>query len=178
MFLDRDGVINRRRPGHVKSWDEFEFLPGSLEALARLRRLQARAIVITNQASVGRGLLSQDELDVIHRRMADAIFISGGLIDGIYTCVHRPEDGCRCRKPGTELFVQASSELGITLGHSFMIGDSDSDIAAARAVGARPILLSQTGPNGHGPDVSVVSDLIEAVRLIAAMRVGVGASAC
>jgi D-glycero-D-manno-heptose 1,7-bisphosphate phosphatase len=167
VFLDRDGVINRRRADHVKSWAEFEFIPGSLQALARLRRMNGRVVVITNQASVGRRLLGPEELIGIHRRMREAVFISGGRIDGIYACVHLPDEGCQCRKPGTRLFEQASAELGIELSDSFMVGDSDSDVAAARAVGARPVLISATGRNGHGPDVAVVSSLAEAVDLIA-----------
>jgi D-glycero-D-manno-heptose 1,7-bisphosphate phosphatase len=170
VFLDRDGVINRRRADHVKSWAEFEFIPGSLEALARLRRMNGRAVVITNQASVGRRLLSQEELIGIHQRMRKAVFISGGRIDGIYACVHLPEEGCRCRKPGTQLFEQATAELGIDLFDSFMVGDSDSDVAAARAVGARPVLISATGRNGHGPELAVASNLNEAVDLISELR--------
>ena len=166
MFLDRDGVINRRRIDHVRSWDDFEFLPGSLPALARLHRMDACVIVITNQASVGRGLLAYEELVRIHDRMTHEIAGAGGHIDRIYACVHTPDAGCACRKPGTELFKRAGTELGIELTDAFMVGDSESDILAAQAVGSKPVLIQENGPNGHVGKCLVVRDLAEAVEVI------------
>jgi histidinol-phosphate phosphatase family protein len=176
VFLDRDGVINRRRPDHVKSWEEFEFLPHSLEALARLHRMRARVIIITNQAVVGRGVIAQDQLIDIHRRMGEAVAKAGGRIERIYACPHTPEAGCGCRKPGTELLRRASAELGVALDHSFMVGDSESDVLAGRAVGSQPVLIQDGGPNGH-TDLPVVRDLTEAVDVIAQAANG-GAPPC
>ncbi|HVS06612.1 MAG TPA: HAD family hydrolase [Candidatus Dormibacteraeota bacterium] len=167
VFLDRDGVINRRRPDHVKSWEEFEFLPRSLEALARLHRMQARVIVITNQAVVGRGLIANEELIRIHSRMSEEVANSGGRIERIYACPHTPETGCACRKPGTGLLTRASAELGIALHHSFMVGDSESDVLAGRAVGSQPVLIRDDGLDGAQPGLPVVRDLTEAVQVIA-----------
>lgn len=178
VFLDRDGVINRRRPDHVKSWEEFEFLPGSLEALARLRELEARVVVVTNQASVGRGLIGQEQLERIHNQMNELVRSNGGLIDGIYACPHKPEARCACRKPGTELFLRASRELGIDVSESFMVGDSLTDIAAATAVGSRPILITD---NGSEPGIGrclIARDLREAVELIVAETATAGAVSC
>src|SRR5438067_80410 len=94
VFLDRDGVINRCRPDHVKSWGEFEFLPGVLSSLAALRSTGTPVVVVTNQGAVGRGLLAADRLHEIHLRMLDAIQVAGGQITGIYTCLHARSDGC------------------------------------------------------------------------------------
>jgi len=178
VFVDRDGVINRRRPDHVKSWEEFEFLPGAIDALARLHQMDARVVVITNQSVVGRGLVAQEDLVQIHRRMIDEVARGGGRIEGIYACPHSPEQGCSCRKPGTELFKRASAELGIDLTDSFMVGDSESDMLAARAAGSRPVLVSHAGPHHADSDQPVVRDLVEAVELIATQTAKAGANLC
>ncbi|MDQ6711523.1 MAG: HAD family hydrolase [Candidatus Dormibacteraeota bacterium] len=167
VFLDRDGVINRRRPDHVKCWEEFEFLPGSLDALASLRQMGVHIIVITNQAVVGRGLITEEDLEQIHRRMIEVVESRGGRIDRIYACLHVPELHCACRKPGTEHLRRASAELGIDLRESFMVGDSETDVRAAKAAGSRPVLVSEAEVE-PGVDCSVVRDLSAAVQLIAA----------
>ena len=166
LFLDRDGVINRRRLDHVKSWDEFEFLPGSLAALAALRRANQRVVVVTNQAAVGRGLLRKEELFEIHRLMSKAVSNAGGSIEAIYACTDTPESGCACRKPGVELFRRASSDLGISLEDSVMVGDTLSDVQAARAAGCRPILVGQDHGFDSALKVSVVPDLMSVVQLL------------
>ena len=131
VFLDRDGVINMDRPDFVKSWEEFEFLPGSLEALAALAGTSYKIVVITNQSGVGRGLLTQETLDQMHARMAERIRASGGRIDAIYYCPHVPEAGCDCRKPAIGLFVKAARDLDIDLTSSWAIGDRYRDAQAA-----------------------------------------------
>lgn len=178
VFLDRDGVINRRRPDHVKSWNEFEFLPGSLEALAQLREIGARVIVITNQAAVGRGLIGQEDLARLHGRLTQIVRESGGLIEAIYACPHLPEARCACRKPGTELFMRASSELGVELNDSFMIGDSPTDVMAANAVGCRPVFIAAETSQPLAEGCLVAHDLREAVRLIAAETSRTGVMSC
>lgn len=177
VFLDRDGVINRRRLDHVKSWEEFEFLPGTLGALAELRRMGLRSVVITNQSAVGRGLLSEEQLSSIHQRMTSRIADAGGVIERIYTCTHTPSASCGCRKPATELFLRASRELRIELRGSIMIGDSRTDVEAAQAIGSVPILVADgevTRENG----VPVVRDLAQAVRLIPELEYTPQASRC
>ncbi len=87
LFLDRDGIINRLRPGdYVKSWDEFEFLPGALNALTKCNAMFRRILVVTNQRGVGKGLMTRQALDEIHRRMLQTIAEHGGRIDKIYCC--------------------------------------------------------------------------------------------
>lgn len=171
VFLDRDGVINRRRDDHVKSWGEFEFLPGVLSSLSKLRQVRARVVVITNQAAVGRGLLSAEDLATIHQRMADAVRVAGGQIERVYACPHRPQAGCACRKPGTELFVRASHELGIDLQNSVMIGDADTDVQAASAAGCLPVRISADGSEAGGTAAFVARDLPEAVSRLTSDRI-------
>jgi D-sedoheptulose 7-phosphate isomerase len=166
LFLDRDGVINRRRPEHVKSWAEFEFLPGALDALAEVKRAGIKVIVITNQAAVGRGLLREQELTEIHGRMLGAVAGAGGHIERVYTCPHTPEERCECRKPGTALFSRASLELGVSLRGSVMVGDSKGDVEAAQSAGCDPVLVGVRRPAGVSAEVPVVSDLVSALPLI------------
>jgi D-glycero-D-manno-heptose 1,7-bisphosphate phosphatase len=164
VFLDRDGVINRRRLDHVKSWEEFEFLPGVLPALAQLRDMATTVVVITNQSAVGRGLLTSLELRVIHHQMLAAIREAGGHVTAVYACLHAPGDGCACRKPKPLLFRRASGDLGIALADSIMVGDSATDAEAARAAGCRPVLI---GEAQAAPDDGVLhaADLAGAVAL-------------
>ena len=175
VFLDRDGVINRRRPDHVKAWEEFEFLPGVLAALATLRSMNTPVVVVTNQGAVGRGLLSAEALGRIHTRMLRAIRAAGGHVEAIYACLHAPAENCRCRKPAPTLLQRASLELGITLPASIMVGDSRSDVEAARAAGCRPVLISDS--ELADPDVLAVKDLPAAVALWRDLS-AVGAAPC
>jgi len=101
VFLDRDGVICRNRDDYVKCWAEFEWLPGSLEAIVQLSRQGLVVVVVTNQSALARGLTSEALVEDIHQRMQAGIQESGGRISGVYVCPHRPDEGCNCRKPTT-----------------------------------------------------------------------------
>lgn len=147
IFLDRDGVINENRPDYVKSWEEFHFLPGVLEALRRLSAGSRPVVVVTNQSVVGRGVISPRMLALIHDRMLWEVADAGGRIDALYICPHHPHDGCDCRKPAPGLLRRAAVELGLDLAASVFIGDSFSDVAAARAAGVQPIFV-RSGQDG------------------------------
>jgi D-glycero-D-manno-heptose 1,7-bisphosphate phosphatase len=177
VLLDRDGVINRRRVDHVKTWSEFEFLPGVLQALAVLHAMETRVVVITNQGAVGRGLLSAPDLDRIHARMARAVRAAGGQLDGIYACPHAPNEGCTCRKPAPTLFYRASADLGIRLNGSIFVGDSPSDVQAARAAGCRPVLIDDNKV-AVDQDVIAVKSLGEAVTVWRDLVAPVGSRRC
>jgi len=173
VFVDRDGVINALGPGdgYVTRWEQFEFLPGAVDALADLHRRGLRVVVVTNQSCIGRGLTTPEHVRTIHRIMADQVREAGGSIDAVYFCPHRPEDGCWCRKPNPGLFLAARDDMGIDLARSVVIGDHPSDIEAAARIGATGVLVR----TGHGaasvqscaavPAV-VVDDLAEAARWI------------
>ena len=105
VFLDRDGVININRPDYIKSWEEFEFLPGVLPALAHLNRLGWPVVVVSNQSVIGRGLASQQVVDDIHVRMLAKILQSRGRLDRIFYCPHHPNENCSCRKPKPGLLI-------------------------------------------------------------------------
>jgi len=174
IFLDRDGVINVNRVDHVKSWKEFEFLPGALESIRRLTQTGLPIFVVTNQAVVNRKLLTPEALDEIHQRMSDEISKAGGHITKVYYCPHDNHEKCTCRKPEPGMLKQAEREYGIDLTESFLIGDAWSDVEAGLAAGARSILVM----TGRGPQfvanvlleytvrVGAACDLEDAVTLV------------
>lgn len=144
-MLDRDGVINEDSDDYIKSPGEWRPLPGSLDAIARLRRAGFDIVVATNQSGVGRGLFSAETLDAIHARMRDAVAAAGGEIKGIYVCPHRPEDDCTCRKPRPGLLERIARDFGRPLDGVPFIGDKLSDVEAAVAAGARPVFVATPG---------------------------------
>ena len=141
IFLDRDGVINDNRTDHVKSWDEFKFIPGALESIRELTQTGLPIFVITNQAAVNRGLMTLDTLEDIHRRMKTAIYEAGGEITQVYHCPHDNHEACNCRKPASGMLLRAAEEYNIDLTRSFLVGDAWTDVAAGIGAGARSILL-------------------------------------
>lgn len=140
LLLDRDGVINRLRPNdYVKCWDEFEFLPNVLETLSKWNKQVKHIFVVTNQRGVGKGLMTEDDLLGIHKRMCDEIVRHGGRIDKIYYCTALTEDDCR-RKPGTGMFKEILRDYpDIKPSDCLMIGDSDSDMKFAENCGIKGI---------------------------------------
>ncbi len=150
IFLDRDGVINTNPPnkGYVRRWSEFSFLPNALKAIRDLTENGYRIIVITNQAGIGKGLFSEDNLKDIHSRMVTEITDAGGRIDAVYHCPHHPETGCECRKPKPGMLRRAADEHRIELSSAYLIGDSTTDIEAGRRAGTRTLLVL----TGHGQE--------------------------
>jgi D-glycero-D-manno-heptose 1,7-bisphosphate phosphatase len=165
LFLDRDGVLNRKRHDHVKSWEEFEFLPGVLETLRDLHSAGVRVIVVTNQSVVGRGLITEETLLYIHSRFTASVAEAGGRIEHVYACIHRPEAGCDCRKPNPGLLTLASRDRGVPLQTSVMVGDADSDVEAARRAGCVPVLIAERPPPGLNGRLSLARDLADAAEL-------------
>lgn len=141
VFIDRDGVIIENRADYVKSLAETKFMPGVLQALARLARTDWLIVIATNQAAIGRQIITRETADTINAYVVNNITGAGGRIDGVYLCPHRPDEGCACRKPAPGMLLEAAAELDIDLKASVMIGDAASDIQAALAAGARPIFL-------------------------------------
>lgn len=141
IFLDRDGVICKNRSDHVKSWAEFEFLPEAKESLVTLSRLNLPLIVVTNQAAIGRGLMTVELVEDIHQRMAAEITAAGGRIDRIFYCPHSPQEACPCRKPKPGMLQQAAAEMSLDLAHSYLVGDAATDIQAGQQVGCHNILV-------------------------------------
>ena len=136
LFLDRDGVINRWLPGdYVRSWDQFAFLPGILESLRKWASHFKRIIIVSNQRGVGKGKMTQEELEAVHARMRAEIAAAGGRIDAIYTCSELDKDH-PLRKPQTGMFDQARRDFpDIIPARSLMLGDSEYDRAFAANCG-------------------------------------------
>lgn len=145
ILLDRDGVINKRPPkaDYVKRWEEFEFLPGSIEAIRLLNQRGFKIFVISNQSGIARGKLTQKNLDNIHKNMAKELRKNGAKIDGIYYCPHDWDEGCSCRKPKPGLLYRASQEHFIDLTKAIFIGDDERDKAAGESAGCRTILVNK-----------------------------------
>jgi D-glycero-D-manno-heptose 1,7-bisphosphate phosphatase len=141
IFLDRDGVIGENRADHVKSWDEFHFLPGALDALRWLRLGGFRTFVVTNQAIVNRGVVAAEVVEEINARMALCVAGYGGRIDDIRYCPHDYSEYCECRKPRPGMLLQLAEQWHVDLAQSYMVGDAWTDIAAGRAVSCRSIMV-------------------------------------
>lgn len=174
VVLDRDGVINEDSGDFIKSVAEWHPIRGSLQAIARLSSAGFRVAVITNQSGVARGLLTEATLREIHRHMSAAVELAGGrLAGGIYYCPHHPDDGCDCRKPRSGLLHRLAADLGCSLTGAPFIGDRLSDLLAAEAVGARPILV-RTGSGAtteralRGRAIEVFADLEGAAEALLA----------
>jgi D-glycero-D-manno-heptose 1,7-bisphosphate phosphatase len=173
IFLDRDGVINRERADYVKEWAEFEFLPGVLGALSRLATLRLPILVITNQSGIGRGHMARQVVDEIHERMRAVVAAAGGRIDEVFVCPHHPAEGCHCRKPRPGLLQQAAERYAVALNRSYFVGDSYTDLQAARAAGCQPLLVA-SGRQGavlpgllkDEPQAPLLADLSHATTLL------------
>ncbi len=144
LFLDRDGVINRRLPGaYVREWPEFQWLPGALEAIAGLSQKVGRAFVVTNQQGIGKGLMSEESLARIHARLLKAVEAAGGRIDAIYHCPDLASTGPNCRKPSPAMGRRAREEFPeVDFRRSVMIGDSLSDMQFGQALGMYNVLIT------------------------------------
>jgi len=173
IILDRDGVINYDSHEYIKSADEWEPIPGSLEAIAQLNRLGYRVIIVTNQSGISRGYYDLETLDNIHEKLQRELAAVGGHIEAIFFCPHKPDDNCHCRKPKPGMLEQIHEKYHIDFAETFFIGDSLVDMQVAMSVGCKPILvLSGNGKNtletNHKlKDVLHFADLSAAVEYIA-----------
>jgi D,D-heptose 1,7-bisphosphate phosphatase len=151
VFLDRDGVINVDRRDYVKSWSEFKFLPRVFEALRLLKENDIRAIIITNQSAVNRGLMTLDTLLEINEKMLDAIRKHGGDLQAIYYCPHTPAEDCECRKPKSGMVRNAVKNLKIDLSVSYLVGDSEKDVELARSVKVKGVKIVEKAASRLSP---------------------------
>jgi histidinol-phosphate phosphatase family protein len=177
-FLDRDGTLVVER-GYASSGDQMELLPGVPEAIRQLQAAGYAVVVVSNQSGVGRGLFPlaavHDSMAALRRRLR----AHGVELDAIYFCPHRPDEGCRCRKPAAGLLRDAAHNLQLSLKDSVMIGDKRIDVATGHAVGALGILVrsgyggEEAGDpppaSGRPPD-GVCADLAEAAALLTRRR--------
>ena len=157
LFLDRDGVINKKREDYVKNINEFKFLPNILDALKKINNLGISIIIITNQSIVNRKIISENQLKEIHEYMLKTIEKNSCKITKIYYCPHHPDEKCNCRKPNTGMIEQAVKDFKIDLSNALLIGDSNSDIQAANKMKMKSIKIETDGN---------LNDLIEEIREI------------
>lgn len=146
-FIDRDGTLTEE-VGYVNHPGRLRLLPRTAEAIRRLNAAGVAAVVVTNQAGIARGYFSEDVLQATNAELVRQLKRAGASLDGLYVCTHHPTEGqppfrthCECRKPKPGLVLRAASELGLDLEASIVIGDRPSDLAMARAVGARGVLV-------------------------------------
>jgi len=170
VILDRDGVINRDSDDYIKSIDEWAPIPGSLEAISRLKKAGYLVTVASNQSGISRGLFSENDLQKIHHKLEEQLAMRGTKIDGIFYCPHGPRDNCICRKPKPGLLLQIAKQFDIKLSETPFVGDNIGDIKAAEMANAKPILV-RTGKGEyvmqHFPEtinVPVYDDLAHFVR--------------
>ncbi|GLV28236.1 histidinol phosphate phosphatase [Sphingobium sp. TomTYG75] len=179
VFLDRDGTLNIPN-GHIATPEALTLIDGVGEAVARLNRAEYRCVLITNQPVLARGEVTLEGLEAIHAKLETELGRGAAFLDGSYVCPHYPESGfpgevpelkvvCDCRKPAPGLLQRAIADLSIDPAQSWMIGDSEADVGAARAVGVSSILVRTGGTDSanfsFGPDVEV-ENLAAAVDFI------------
>jgi len=142
VFLDRDGVINVKPPkaDYVKTWDEFKFLPGAVEGMKHLMGKGYTIFIVSNQAGIGRGLMSEADLTGIHNNLNTELKKNTIALSGIYYCLHHWEENCECRKPKPGMFFRAATEHSIDLTKCVFIGDDERDAEAGDAAWIKTIL--------------------------------------
>lgn len=144
LFLDRDGVINKRPVGdYVKSPEGFDFLPGVLDALRTLSEKFGRIVIVTNQQGIGKNLMTEGDLEAVHQKMMAEIDKTGGRIDKIYYCPDLAKSPENCRKPGLTMANRAKADFPeIDFRKSVMAGDTKSDLEFGRNAGMIPVLIN------------------------------------
>jgi len=183
VFIDRDGTLTEE-VGYVNHPQRLNLLPRSAAAVRRLNEAGIAAVVATNQAGLARGYFTEDVMNAVNQRLVGELKRAGAHLDGLYVCPHHPTEGvppfrteCDCRKPKPGLLLRAAKDLDLDLASSTIVGDKASDLAVARPVGARGVLVL----TGYGlgeweyrrahfavaPD-HVAADLLDAVEWIIA----------
>jgi histidinol-phosphate phosphatase family protein len=169
VFLDRDGVINRKartEDEYITRWEEMVILPGVDQAVAWLNRVGFQVIIVTNQRGVAKGLITIAQLESIHERMRQHLARAGAKIHGIYYCPHELDPPCTCRKPGPGMLLEAARAHDINLAASWMIGDSEKDVEAGKRAGCRTVRLIEDGKSTDGTADVVAPSLLAAIHKI------------
>lgn len=179
VFLDRDGTLIEER-GYLDRLDLLELFPWTSDAIRLLNRAGFLTVVVTNQAAIGRGIIDEPFLNVVHAEMDRRMALGRAKIDRYYFCPHYPESAieryrqeCRCRKPGPGMIEQACREMGLDADRSVMVGDRWIDVASGQAAGVRSVMV-RTGHGGHDAENQVegvradaiLNNLMEAVGWI------------
>lgn len=154
IILGRDGILNVYRDDHVKSPAEWVPVPGALEAVSRLNHAGWHAVVATNQAGIGRGMIDMASVNLVHAHMNKLMQAQGARLDAVFFCPHTPEDQCECRKPLPGMMLEIGERYGIDLTQVPMAADTLRDLQAAHAAGCEPHLV-RTGRAAHLDDMAL-----------------------
>ena len=171
VFLDRDGTVVED-PGFLHEPGAVRLLPGAAGAIRRLNDAGWLVITVSNQSGIARGMYPEADYHAVQRRLAELLAADGARLDAALFCPHHPEVSgpCACRKPGTKLFEEARSALGIDVTRSWFVGDRPSDVAPAHVLGGRAVLVL-TGQGASHRAAAEALDVPEAVDLAAAVDV-------
>ena len=164
VIVDRDGTVCVEREGYIQTPDEWEALPGALDAIARLNQAGYHVVVAANMPGLGRGLFDSAALNAIHTKMAKQLAAVGGRVEAIFFCPHAPEEGCTCRKPAPGLFQKIGERYKVDLKQVHAVGNSLSDAQAAHAAGCVPHLVL-TGRHAPQADAPLPPDYPAATRV-------------
>ena len=141
VILGRDGILNEFREGHVAAVEEWQPVPGALEAVARINHAGWHTVIATNQSGIGRGMIDMSAVNAVHAHLNQQLQTQGGRIDAVFFCPHTPEDGCDCRKPKPGLMLDIARRYAVDLATVPMVGDTERDLVAAQAAGCEPHLV-------------------------------------
>lgn len=153
VIVDRDGTVCVEREGYIQTPDEWEALPGALDAIARLNQAGYHVVIAANMPGLGRGLFDSAALNAIHTKMAKQLAAVGGRVEAIFFCPHAPEEACSCRKPAPGLFHKIGERYKVDLKQVHAVGNSLSDAQAAHAAGCVPhlVLTGRHAPQADAP---------------------------
>lgn len=177
IFLDRDGVIIENCDNYVRSWDDVCFIEPAIRALRQIAPLDVAVVVVTNQAVVGKGEMTLDEVSLLNERVVSEVRRRGGRIDRAYLCPHSSDETCDCRKPKPGMLLRAAREMNIDLARSFMVGDAITDMQAAQAAGVQCALVrtgrgeSQLARCNDEKWFDVADDLLDAFAAFQSFRI-------
>jgi D-glycero-D-manno-heptose 1,7-bisphosphate phosphatase len=166
VILGRDGILNEYREDHVKSPEEWQPVPGALEAVARLNHAGWHVVVATNQAGIGRGMIDMAAVNAVHVHMNQQLLTVGGRIDAVFFCPHTPEAQCDCRKPLPGMILDIGRRYGVDLRRVPLASDTLRDLLAAQAAGCEPHLVLTGRAAGLGDDaVRQLTQQVPATRV-------------
>jgi D-glycero-D-manno-heptose 1,7-bisphosphate phosphatase len=174
VFLDRDGTLNEEM-GYINHLSRFRLLPQAIPAIRRLNEAGLKVVVVTNQSGAARGYFPAALVDEVHAYLKQLLAAGGAHLDGIYTCLHGPADGCDCRKPRPTLIKRAARDLDLDLARSYAVGDRYKDMETAANAGVKGVLVLTGYGRGEYDyfrdgqpvqPVHVAGDLLEAVEWI------------
>ena len=177
IILDRDGVINFDSPHYIKTPEEWIPIPGSLEAIGKLKNYGWTVTIATNQSGIGRGLMTFNDLFTIHTKMLNSIRQFGGEIDGIFFCPHHPDYNCECRKPKPKMLIDICKRFRFDTKDCIFVGDSLRDLLAAKFINAKSFLVltgngqkildeHKTGLTSLPKNVEIFDDLLSVIKKI------------